>query len=159
VEVPYPSMADIFYTLGYAPIIIALVLYFKTFSVALSKRRLAVAGAIIALATMLVVGFVLPIEFAGGNPLSTIITDLLYPILDLALLSLTILSLTMFIGGTIAKWWVVFGVGSIIYIIADELFLYQVTIGTYYNGGMDDLLFLLGYLTFGLAFYVHKMEF
>ena len=86
-------------------------------------------------------------------------TDMIYPTLDLTLLSLTILSLAIFIGGAIEKWWLFFGAGATLYVIGDEFFLYQVANGTYYNGSVDDLIFLLAYLTFALAFYVHRKEF
>jgi hypothetical protein len=159
VEVPYPSVADIFYLAGYVPMILGLVFYFKTFSAGMTRRRLALAGVTVASSAALVVGVVLPIEFSSSLPLFDAITNLSYPILDLSLLSITILSLAIFFGGTLARWWVLFAGASVSYIVADELFLYQVAAGTYYNGSFDDLFFLLGYLLFALAFYAHRKEF
>ena len=158
-SVPYPSVADVFYIGGYFPIIAALGIYLGTFHVAMSRRRLGLAIVIIGIAVTLAMSFVLPVEFAKNLSFVNLMTDMIYPVLDLVLLSLAVLSLAIFYGGTIAKWWILFGVGATLYVIGDEFFLYQIARGTYYNGDLDDLIFLLGYLVFALAFYTHRKEF
>jgi hypothetical protein len=158
IEVPYPSVADIFYIGGYFPVIAGLVGYLEMFRVGLSRRRLAYALVAIAAALALALSFVLPIELSQNLSTLNVLTDMIYPVLDLVLVSLTVLSLAIFFGGTIARWWMILGVGTILYVIGDEFFLYQVAQGSYYNGSVDDLIFLLGYLTLALAFYVHRKE-
>lgn len=158
IAVPYPSVADIFYIGGYLPIIAGLLGYLDTFHEALSRRRLGYALVIIGAAVLLAMGFVLPVELGKSLSVINLLTDMIYPVLDLTLLSLAILSLVIFFGGSIAKWWVLFGIGATLYVIGDEFFLYQVAHGTYYNGSVDDLIFLLGYLTFALSFYTHGKE-
>ncbi len=159
VAVPYPSIADVFYTGGYFPIIAGLLGYLDTFRVALSRRRLGYSLVAIGSGVALALTFVIPVEL--GKNLSTInfLTDMSYPVLDLVLLSLSVLSLAIFAGGRIAKWWILFGAGAALYVIGDEFFLYQIAHGTYYNGSVDDLIFLLGYLTFAMSFYAHRKEF
>ena len=159
VAVPYPSVADVFYVGGYIPVIAALLGYLDTFHAALTKQRLGLAVVVIGAAVALALAFVVPVELGQDLSVLNFLTDMLYPVLDLVLLSLTVLSLGIFVGGAIAKWWVLFGIGSTLYVIGDELFLYQIANGTYYNGGIDDLVFLLGYLSFALAFYAHRKEF
>jgi hypothetical protein len=159
VELPYPSLADLFYAGGYLPIIAGLVGYLETFHVALSKRRFGYALIGIVVAVVLALLFVLPVELAQDLSAVNLVTDMLYPVLDLVLLSLAVLSLAIFAGGRIATWWMLFGAGATLYVVGDEFFLYQVAHGAYYNGGVDDLIFLLGYLTFAMAFYVHRKEF
>ena len=159
VEVPYPSIADIFYIGGYFPMLAGLVLYLRAFSVAMSRKRLSLALSAIGVAVTLAMAFVLPLELTEGLSPLNLLTDLAYPILDLALISLTVLALAIFIGGAISKWWVLFGGASVLYVIGDEYFLYQFAAGTYYNGSFDDLLFVLGYLALALAFYAHRREF
>jgi len=158
VAIPYPSLADIFYIGGYFPVMAGLLGYLNTFRVALSRRRLGFAICVIAAAVALALTFILPVELGQSLTALKFLTDMIYPVLDMALLSLAVLSLSIFIGGSIAKWWVIFGVGAALYVIADEFFLYQVANGTYYNGSVDDLIFLLGYLTVALAFYTHRKE-
>jgi hypothetical protein len=159
IAVPYPSLADVFYMGGYIPIIAGLLGYLDTFHVALSGRRLGFAVVGIAAAVTLALLFVLPVELSQNLSAVNLLTDMLYPLLDLVLLSLAVVSLAIFAGGRIAKWWLLFGAGATLYVIGDEFFLYQVAHGTYYNGSVDDLIFLLGYLTFAMAFYAHRKEF
>ncbi|MDA4124079.1 MAG: hypothetical protein OK438_01320 [Thaumarchaeota archaeon] len=159
IQVPYPSLADVFYIGGYLPIIAGLGAYLGTFRVAMSRQRLGFAIVVIAISTVLAMAFVLPTELAKSLSPFNLMTDMIYPVLDLVLLSLAILSLAIFYGGTIARWWMLFGMGAILYVIGDEFFLYQAAGGTYYNGSLDDLLFLLAYLVLALAFYVHRKEF
>ena len=159
IQVPYPSAADIFYVGGYFPVIGASVLYVFNFRVALSRKRLLAAIGGITIAVILALAFVIPAELSTAEPLLNYFIDLLYPILDLTLLSVSILAVVIFYGGRIAKWWVLFGLGALLYVIGDEYFLLQAAQGTYYNGGLDDLIFLLGYIAFALAFTTHRKEF
>jgi len=159
VSLPYPSLADIFYTGGYLPIMAGLLGYLNMFHVGLSRRRLGYALMGIGVAVALALLFVLPVEFGESLAPVNLLTDMLYPVLDLILLSLALLSLVIFVGGRLANWWVLFGAGATLYVIGDEFFLYQVGNGSYYNGSVDDLIFLLGYLTLAMAFYAHRKEF
>ena len=156
--VPYPGLSDYFYLGADVPLAIALIMYFRPFSATLTLRRIGVSALIIAVSAGVIIGFVMRSEFAMTQPLTSTITDLAYPISDIVLLSLTILNLAIFIGGTISKWWILFGAGIVLYIIADELFLYQESKGTYYNGSSSDIMYVLSYLVFALAFYVHARE-
>ena len=158
IDVPYPGIPDVFYLAAYVPLSLAVLLYFQSFSGALTKsRRLFSIPPIIA-SIILVVAIVLPQEQANPRPLLTAVTDWAYPAADLILLSLIILSLAIFAGGTMSKWWYWLAAGIILDIIGDELFLYQVADGTYYNGGIDDLIYIWAYLIIGLALYLHTRE-
>ena len=159
VAVPYPSIADVFYAGGYFPIIAGLLGYLSTFWVALSRRRMWYAIVATGAGVTLALLFVIPVELGKNLSAINFLTDMMYPVLDLVLLSLALLSLAIFAGGRIANWWMLFGAGASLYVIGDEFFLYQVAHGTYYNGSIDDLIFLLGYLTFAMSFYVHRKEF
>jgi len=158
IAVPYPGLSDYFYLGADVPLAAALIMYFRPFSAALTLRRLAICALVIAVSAGIIIGFVMRSEFAITQPLTSTITDLLYPITDIILMSLTILNLAIFIGGTISKWWIMFGAGIVFYIIADELFLYQNSQGTYYNGSSSDIAYVLSYLVFALAYYVHRRE-
>jgi len=159
VAVPYPSIADFFYIGGYLPMLAALIIYYRTFASSMSRRRLAVAVPVIVGSVSLSLGLVVPTELSMNYPTTHVLTDLIYPVLDLTLLSAAILSVAIFIGGRIRKYWIVLSGAIVLYVLGDEFFLYQVANGSYYNGSVDDLLFLLGYLAFALAFYLHRREF
>lgn len=159
VTLPYPSIADIFYIGGYFPILVGALLYISVFRVALSAKRLLAALLVIAVAVALAMTYVLPIEFSTGKPAVLVFTDLIYPILDLSLVSVAVLGVAIFFGGRVSRWWLLLGAAACLYVVGDEFFLYQVASGTYYNGDVDDLIFLFGYLTGALAFYIHRREF
>jgi hypothetical protein len=158
VAVPYPGVPDIFYIAAYFPLSLSVLLYFRSFSGALTPIRKVLSIGAIAFSVSLVMSVVIPIEFSTPKPALTTLTDLTYPAADLILLSLTILSLAIFLGGSMGKWWTILAAAIILDIIGDELFLYQVAAGTYYNGGLDDLIYVWAYLLVGLAYVVHKKE-
>ena len=159
VTVPFPSVADLFYVGGYFPIVAGALLYIGVFKVALTPRRLIAALGIFGVAMALAMIFILPIEFTAGRSILLILVDLIYPVLDLSLVAVSAIALAIFYGGKLARWWVLFGFSAILYVVGDELFVYQTSVGTYYNGGVDDLIFLFGYLAFALAFHAHRREF
>jgi len=156
VPVPTYSIADVFYMAGYFPMFAGLILYLTVFRSGMDKKRLGSGLAAIGVAAIVVMATVIPTEVAANPTLVQSLDDLSFVILDLVLLSLTILSFVIFTGGTIAKWFVMFGVGSALYVVADEDYLILVNNGTYYNGSYNDLIFLLAYLTFAFAFYLHR---
>ena len=156
--VPYPGLSDYFYLGAVIPVAAALIMYLRPFSQVLTFRRLLISVLFIAITAGIIIGFVMRSEFAMTQPLEATITDLAYPITDIVMFALTTLNLAVFIGGTFSKWWIIFAIGILLYIVADELFLYQESLGTYYNGSSSDVFYVLSYLVFGLAYYVHKRE-
>lgn len=159
VAVPYPSAADFFYMGGYVPMLLGVVSYLRTFRQGMTRRRLVAAVVAVAAAAVCVVAFVIPPELGMSEPFVQRLADISYPVLDLSLLSVTVISLAIFYGASLSRWLLTFAAATISYVIADELFLYMVSAGTYYNGSMDDLIFLIGYLLFALAFYEHRKRF
>lgn len=158
IAVPYPGVPDIFYLSAYIPMALSIFLYFWSFRGALTQIRKVISTGAIAFSASLVASVVLPIEFSTPKPALTTFTDLAYPAADLVLLSLTILSVAIFAGGSMGKWWIVLAAAIILDIVGDELFLYQVAVGTYYNGGFDDLIYVWAYLMVWLSFTMHKKE-
>jgi len=54
IEVPYPSIADVFWLAGYLPLFLALLLYVELFQPAISVRLFLLAGAIVGIVSALV---------------------------------------------------------------------------------------------------------
>ncbi|HMD78880.1 MAG TPA: hypothetical protein VKF39_02735 [Nitrososphaerales archaeon] len=158
VPIPNYSLADVFYSSGYLPIFAGMVLYLDTFSVALEKKRVAAAVAVMVVAAAAVYFTVVPTEAAAGRTFLETLDNMTFILLDLAFLALVVLTFTIFVGGRISKWLAFVGVGAVLYVVGDEDFLIQTANGTYYNGSYNDLIFLLAYLTFALAFYLHRKE-
>jgi hypothetical protein len=158
VEIPYPSLADIFWLSGYLPFFIALLLYLKPFTLALSKRSIGVVSLIIAALCIFVVVSLIPQLYSAQEDLVTLAVDLAYPILDLLLFALALLGVAVFFKGKIGKSWLLISLALALTAVADLTFSYTILQGTYYNGHPIELLYHWAYILYALAFYVHSKE-
>ena len=158
VEIPYPSIADVFWLSAYAPIYIALLLYIKPFKMVLSKRSICAIALIIAVLCTLVTLFLIGPILSTSKDLIILVTDLAYPLLDLILLSAAILGLMIFFKGTIGRSWLLICLALVFDAVADFLFSYTTLQGTYYNGHPLELFYQWGYILYALTFYVHTKE-
>ena len=160
VEVPYPSIADAAWLIGYAPLFIALCLYVRTFQFAASKTMFALATVAVCITGFaLLLSLVSPIlANASEHDMVTLTVDIAYPALDVVLFSLSILGLLIFAGGKVAKAWILINGAILMNVVADVLFSYATLQGTYYNGHWSELFFAWGYILFALAFTAHKKE-
>lgn len=157
VETPYPSIADAFWLSGCVPLFMALYLYFDIFKSVISRKASTFAVAITAsLAVFVSVGVIAPV--AKTADLTTRMVDFLYPVLDLALLSIAILGLFIFLKGNLGKSWALITSGVLLNAWADVLFSYSKLQGAYYAGHPIELLYAVAYVFFLLAFYVHTKE-
>lgn len=157
-EIPYPSLADVFWLGGYIPLLIALYFYVKIFASVLAKRMIYMVTVITAiLSVFLAFALIIPIVSVEEDVVA-LIMDLAYPLLDLALFSTALLGLLIFRKGTIGKSWLLINAGILANVGADIIFSYTTAQGTYYNGHPSELLFIWGYILFALAFYIHMKE-
>jgi hypothetical protein len=158
VEIPYPSIADLFWLGAYIPLLIALFVYSRLFVSVLSNRKKAlIAALIIILGVLVSVALIVPIMGVEEN-LATLAIDLAYPLLDIALLSMALVGLVIFQKGGLGKSWLWIILGIMLNVAGDMIFSYTTAQGTYYNGHLSELLFIYGYLFFTIAFYVHTKE-
>ena len=160
VEIPYPSIADLLWLVGYVPLIIALQLYIHAFRFAISKTMYAVTAVAVSVAALIVFAFLaLPVlAEAPETGTITLIVDLAYPALDLSLFSMAFRGLLIFLQGNIARAWMLINAAIVMTSVADILFSFTTLQGTYYNGHPLELFFHMGYLFFALAFYTHRNE-
>ncbi len=101
VELPYPSIADIFWISGYIPFFIGLYLYVKLFGHALTKKTVTTTMLVAAALTVLVSVALLTPVLGAEEDLTTVVMDFAYPILDLTLLSTALLGLIIFWRGNL----------------------------------------------------------
>lgn len=163
VPAPYPSVADI----GFAPSIFFYGLgafylskatgakfglqkkYAKLFTIVVPFIILAISYYILVVVAR--GGVLIP---AGETPLKAIL-DIAYPLGDFVSLTLAVvisgLSFKYF-GGSYVFDAISILIGLGVMFIADSVFSYTTTVGTYYNGNWGDLLLTLGlfFLTFGI---------
>jgi len=158
VEIPYLSVADVFWLLGYFPFFLALYLYVRIFGAALPLKTIVIAMcATILLSVFVTIALIMPL-IGVEKDLSILIVDVAYPLLDLALFSVSLLGLLIFMKGKLGKSWLLINAGILCNTSADILFGYTVAHGTYYNGHPLEVLFHFSYIFFLLAFYVHTKE-
>jgi len=164
VEIPYPSIADVFWLSGYLPLFIALLLYMQLLKPAISGKMFLGAWVIVAgMSAMVISPLMIPIlTEAYQQDFITASVSFAYPSLDLLLLLAAILGFLVFtttrLKGRIGKAWLLMNAAILLNVFGDMIFSYTTITNTYYNGHPQELLFLWGYLLFALAFYVHARE-
>ena len=145
VEIPFPSIADVFWLSGYIPLFIALDLYIKLFRPALLKRMYLVAVVLVSILSVTLFTLLAPPILEAEQDAVTKIISIAYPILDLILLSEAILGLLIFtmtkLKGRIGVAWLFINAGIFMNVIADMLFSYTTLQGTYYDGHPLELFF------------------
>jgi hypothetical protein len=159
IEIPYPSIADVAWLIGYFSLLIALHLYMRTFRSVISKKMFAAAATLIGIVSVgIFVFLVSPIlEAAAEEEFIALTIDIAYPVLDVALLYLTLLDLLIFVKGKMASAWLLISGAILMILLGDIFFSYATLQGTYY-GRYPELFFHWGYILFALAFYIHKKE-
>lgn len=164
VEIPYPSMADVFWLSGYIPLFIALLLYVLLLKPAISTKMFFGAIGIVAGISVMVSSVLLVPVIADVMQLDFVALSisLAYPILDLFLFLAAIIGLLVFtvtrLKGRIGRAWHLMNAAILLNVLGDMTFSYFIMNGTYYNGHPQELLFHWGYLLFALAFYIHARE-
>lgn len=166
IEVPYPSIADIFWLAGYVPIYMALVIRYRALQAKASlRRRLSILLFIIVYSGLLVYYVAVPI-FTAFDPTKVLesLTNIAYPLVDWGVCILTLLIIFSLENGRFAAVWQLFGAGLLLTAIADSLFFYASWNEIYYPDGMLnsisallDALFNESYLAMGLAIYAYTL--
>lgn len=167
VPVPYPSLADAFWLLGYIPLYLALLTRYRTFRGRPSAQQRTVVLLVALLYTVVVPLFVIrPVidNVGSSEPLRTL-TSILYPLADWGLLILTLVIIFALEKGRFAAVWRLFGLGLIMSTTADIVFSYATANGLYYPSqtlnplsGLIDTLFNASYLTLGLAIVAYVLS-
>ena len=157
IEVPYPSIADI----GYFAIIplysYAVYNFAKASGVKIGLKNLMgkIQALLIPLAMVCIAYFLFlrNVSVDISNPLKTFL-DFGYPGLEVVAVSIGILTYSLsrnVLGGIMRPkiLWIIFAL--VFQYITDYLFLYQVGVGTYYNGGLVDLLYATSFTIMALG--------
>ena len=152
---PYPSIADVFWLMGYIPLFIGLIYTIRETKVSFwsSKTPLACVAAG-SLAAVSYIYLLQPILADTGTSLVERCTNLAYPLLDLVLIVLTATVLIFYQRGMLGKPWLFVLLGFVMFSIGDGLFTYFSWIGVYHNVpyyDAIDLLWLGGYWSIALG--------
>ncbi len=168
VELPYPSWGDLFWALGYLPIVFGLWRQYHTLEVSISAPRR--AGLVFFLVVLLaIIGF-------GLHPLvnnldlttaSQFFLDVVYLLLDITLLAALYLMVSALAGGLLSVAWHWVAAGFALLSLSDAFFSMLTWHGQYYPQGetnffslLTDYLYVSAYVVIvvGLLLYHHLMK-
>lgn len=148
---PYPSIADMFYLLGYPFLMIFVMSYIMPFRNAISKRMVMLSiSASILLVTVSILMIGIP-DYEFDTALT-----LAYPVLDGIILIPVLLGLFMFLKSRTDLMWSLILFGILSTFIGDIAFSYMEYADIYYTGNPLELAFFWSYilLTFGMVYNV-----
>ena len=146
-EIPYPSIADLFWLAGYAPFVYALYLFFR--SIKFQSK-----AAIIAIVTYIVLGALLGYSLkdaiidSEAEPIANIVS-VAYILGDLILLALAIPLILAFFSRPLGLSWLIIGLSLVAIAIGDVLFLQLTASGEYSDSHILNLFYMLSYLWLG----------
>jgi len=145
-EVPYPSLADLFWVIGYIPMGIGLSARTRTMPARPNRSQniIIAAVSIIAIVITTIYIFVPTIQDFDPQRLFESILNFIYPLADLFLLIIVWRLFFTFEKGDYGFGWRILTLGFISMTIADLLFAYTTWQGSYYPGGTANLVSRFG---------------
>ena len=153
VAVPFPSIADLFWLVGYIPLLLALLMQAWPFREWFTLRKQIVLGlGMFAMAALMLSGTV-PFVAQQYRDSLALVVGVAYPVLDTVLLSVAIPVFILFRRGTYWRPMLFVLVGIVLQLTGDLLFAQSALSGSYYPGSPSDLVFDFSYLMLALGFY------
>jgi hypothetical protein len=152
VEVPFPSIADLFWLLGYIPLFVGLAIIYQRLAVKLTGREKAIF-AIFGLVLILFsyVFLFRPIVQSSEISVMEKLLDLVYPTWDIFLAVPALAVLLIYGRGLLGRTWLFIGLGFLFFTAADLLFSYLTWIGKFKTGSLVDLLWIAGYILIAIS--------
>jgi hypothetical protein len=152
VPIPFPSVADVFFSLAYALLVAALVGFIRAYEEAgfptgARGERRAIGAATALVGGLLAVPLLRPI-LAADVPALEKVLNVLYPVLDLVLLvpTVVLLRLTLRFGrGPVGRIWMMLLFGFLFLCAGDVLFSYLQTLGKTALDPLVDAMYILSY--------------
>jgi hypothetical protein len=165
-EVPYPSVADLFWVFGYIPLYAAMLLQYRLFQSTPTRQAKLIIALLVAVFSLLGGVLVLRpiIEGFDREKILESLVNIAYPVFDLILLILTLVIIFSLEQGRFSFTWRLLGLGLIFMSLADLMFAYSTWNGIYsVEGGPNgitlttDALYYVSYLTLGLGAYTYQL--
>jgi two-component system, cell cycle response regulator len=151
-EIPFPSLADAFYLAFYPPAYVALGLLVraKTHTFRASSWLDGVSGALAVAAIAAAVVFQAVLSSVAGSSSATVAWNLAYPLADLLLLGVLVISAAL-TGWRVDRAWGLLAGGLLLFAFTDSMYLYRAAAGTYVDGGILDAGWLAACILFAYA--------
>lgn len=156
IEAPYPSIADVFWLIGYFPLFIALLLCRNELGAKLKRYEFSILpGVVLFFAAISFYFLIIPAMISGTAPLLEKFFDVAYLTGDLLLVIPSVMIVILFGKGIWGKPWLFICLGFVSFSIADSVYSYLTNKGLYESGNFIDLVWLLGYVFMALAAFYH----
>ena len=150
---PFPSIADLFYVVGYPVYFLFTILYLQPVKNAITKKMI-ITSLLIAIA-ILIPNLYMTFENNSDENGFAVAVGAFYPIADAIVLVPAILGVMLFLGGKVNFLWSLMLLGIICEVVADTGFQYFSLDNSYYTGHPVDILFLWSYILFSFGVYDH----
>ena len=158
IEVPFPSLADVFFVVSYPLLIAALVMFLRAytasgFPIGPASERVWLAAGVTVVCLAIGYPILMPLVRNPGEPLETLL-NVLYPTLDFLLFVPAVLLIRIslrFRGGAVWKVWATLLAGFVFLCAADTLFAYFSQLGRTDLVDLVDATYLLAYGLLGLG--------
>ncbi len=164
IPLPYPSISDVFWALGYVPIIVGFWWQYQSLNVSVTMPRRIVLG--LWTAVLLVVGafFVHPLlAVANSGGIAPFFLDVVYMLLDIALLTALFWLVLALRGGKLAGAWRWMAFGFALLAASDVMFSVLTWHGLYYPEGetnfwsmATDYVYVMSYALAVLGLYRYR---
>ncbi len=153
-EIPYPSLADLFYVVGYLPLYVGIAMLTRA-RLARFEASLWLDGMIAALAVAAAgAAFLYPaLRGSTDGDAATAAVTLAYPLGDLLLLAFVVAAVALS-GWRPDRGWALIGGGLAVVAIADGVYLQQEATAGYMQGTWPDTLWLAGTVAIAAAAWV-----
>jgi hypothetical protein len=162
-EVPYPSVADVAWAVGYIPLILSIGFQFTSLRASISRwgKRL-IASIILAMIVFTVWLVVYPILVSpeAGTPFEMFFS-VADPLEDLVLFAVGTALVLTFLGGQLAVSWGAIALGILLLSVSDLLFSYGTWSGLYYPegrlnflSGLFDILYISAYTVWTIGLFL-----
>lgn len=158
IEVPFPSLMDLLWMIGYIFIGVGIYWIFTFFKPTLIlKRATLILIIFLALITVLTIAYLTPIIYEGCSILERFIYGY-YLAMDIIILSLLTTIYMVFKGGKVSKPWLILIAGLTVTFLADIFFNLATSVNSEFYLTIGDLIYINGYSLIGLGLTKHLME-
>jgi len=151
-EMPYNSLADVFYLLSYPPMVLGCVGLLRTFASSLERTQwlsVAIAGVVLCISVVLYA--VIPSIAELSDPLEVLTTSL-YPLLDVLIVVLLLPLFVAFRKGIFGAPYFLLTLGTLLMVLGDLIFTYVNLMIGYYDGHPLDLFWFMSCICYVYGF-------
>jgi len=157
IEVPYPSIADIFFLLFYVLVFIGFISLVNIFKQSVTKSIVIQSVILLPIVLALSLVFVFKPDLSSNLSFLGKVLNILYPVCDALVLYIILITLRVSGGYFKSTIWF-FSVAGTVLLLGDFLFTYRNSQETYWNGDISDIVFLLSAYLFFLSFIYFKQK-